>query len=88
MEPRHAALLRGHYEERREQNLKGHGHHLDGEAVLDSEREVIAAEREALVALRRHGQIDNVTLRRLQYALDMAELEPSVASDTETSEIL
>jgi CPA1 family monovalent cation:H+ antiporter len=43
----------------------------------DVEREVIAARRAAIIALRERGQIDNVVLRRLQADLDLASARSS-----------
>ncbi len=50
----------------------------DGDALSraaqhrDVEREVIAAQREAIIALREVGEIDNVVMRRVQADLDLA----------------
>jgi Na+/H+ antiporter len=38
-----------------------------------AEHEVIEAQRQALMALRERGEIDNAVLRRVQHALDLAE---------------
>lgn len=38
-----------------------------------AEHDVIAAQRQALIELRERGEIDNVVLRRVQHALDLAE---------------
>jgi hypothetical protein len=43
------------------------------ERELDAERQVIGAERNALVQLREKGEIDNAVLRYVQAHLDLAE---------------
>jgi CPA1 family monovalent cation:H+ antiporter len=71
----HAITLRRRYERKR----RLAGDDVDADEAddqrrdADAEREVIAAERKALIELRRGGEIDNVVLRRVQRALDLAE---------------
>jgi CPA1 family monovalent cation:H+ antiporter len=75
IDPAHAAMLRRRYEH--EQRA---AEDPDQVAVAEhlrrnwqAEREVIAAQRRALVALRRRGEIDNAVLRRVLTSLDLAE---------------
>lgn len=60
---------------RRRSDRRLRAHHDDPASALavDQEREVITAERAALVLLRDRGEIDNTVLRRLQRKLDLAE---------------
>jgi CPA1 family monovalent cation:H+ antiporter len=60
---------------------------LDGDAdegariELEAERDLVAAERAALIRLRELGEIDNTVHRRLQRALDLEEERLSRRSD-------
>jgi CPA1 family monovalent cation:H+ antiporter len=47
------------------------------ESRASAEREVIDAARQALIALRAQGEIDNAVLRRVQFALDIAHTRGS-----------
>jgi monovalent cation/hydrogen antiporter len=62
--------LRRRYEHKRDHP---EGHPDDELARIEAEREVIAAERNALVEMRERGEIDNTVLRRLQHVLDISE---------------
>ncbi len=70
----HARVLRKRFEHTRELELAGE----DPEAVdhaarhREAEREVIEAQRNAVIELRERGEIDNVVLRRVQAQLDLA----------------
>lgn len=63
------ASLRRRYEHRREH---AGGHPDDESPVFEAERELIEAERRALVELRERGEIDNTNLRRLLRLLDFS----------------
>lgn len=65
-----ARRLRRRYEHHRHHAA---GHPDDELERIEAEREVLAAERSALVAMRERGEIDNTVLRRLQRALDISE---------------
>jgi monovalent cation/hydrogen antiporter len=71
----HADTLRHRYERKR--RLAGADPSADevddDRRDADAERDVIAAERRALIEMRRTGEIDNVVLRRVQRSLDLAE---------------
>jgi CPA1 family monovalent cation:H+ antiporter len=71
----HARALRERFEHKRELQLAGdHSQAVDHAARhRDAEREVIAAQRKALIELRERGRIDNVVLRRVQAELDSAD---------------
>jgi len=71
----HARELRRQYQHKRSHadGSLGEEHTADERAELDAEREVLAAEREALRELRQRGEIDNVVQRRLLRVLDVAE---------------
>jgi CPA1 family monovalent cation:H+ antiporter len=66
----HARRLRARYK-----HLQRHvkGHSTEERSALEAERELIAAERAALVAMRERREIDNVVQRRLLRTLDVAE---------------
>lgn len=69
----HATALRRKFEHARDLKLKrepGADEHRLRHA--EAEREIIDAQRETLIAMREHGEIDNVVLRRLQIDLDLA----------------
>lgn len=65
-----ARRLRRRYEHHRHHAA---GHPSDEIEQIEAEREVLAAERSALVAMRERGDIDNTVLRRLQRVLDITE---------------
>ncbi len=71
----HADALRRRYERKR--RLAGADPSADevddDRRDTDAERDVILAERQALIEMRRAGQIDNAVLRRVQRSLDLAE---------------
>jgi Na+/H+ antiporter len=79
----HAATLRKQYEHKRDIQVN----HDDAEQAAeharhaDAEREVIAAQRKALIALRERGEIDNVVLRRVQQTLDLAASRLALEGD-------
>ncbi|HEV2739935.1 MAG TPA: Na+/H+ antiporter [Candidatus Elarobacter sp.] len=67
----HAQTMRQSFEHRREVQQKAKPDriaHLD--QFFDAERDVIAVQRDVLLALRDSGDIDNVVFRRLQSQLD------------------
>jgi len=70
----HARSLRHEFEHRR--NLQDAGSEGSDPAHtarhIDVERELIAAQRKAIIELRERGEIDNVVLRRVQRDLDLA----------------
>jgi CPA1 family monovalent cation:H+ antiporter len=65
-----AARLRRRYEHRRRHVA---GHPEDERGVAVAERELLDAERAALIEMRERGEIDNTIVRRLQRTLDIAE---------------
>jgi ribosomal protein L19E len=71
----HADVLRRRYEHEKLATQKaGRGEAADQERQhWQAEREVIAAQREALIELRSRGEIDNAVLRRVLNSLDLAE---------------
>jgi len=74
----HALTLRRRYQHKR-RHVKGHD--PEERTALEAEREVIAAERAALVAMRQRREIDNVVQRRLLRVLDVAEERLNHLSD-------
>jgi Na+/H+ antiporter len=74
IDPEHAELLRRRYERARElaERAPDPQRREDARRLSSAEREVIEAEREALIALRERGEIDNTVQRRVLLALDMA----------------
>jgi CPA1 family monovalent cation:H+ antiporter len=70
----HADALRRKFEHSRDLHRAGEDQHAVDHATRhrDAEREVIAAQREAIIELRERGEIDNVVLRRVQADLDLA----------------
>ncbi len=71
----HATALRERYERKRRLAAEApDGDEIDDDRRdADAERDVIAAERRALVEMRSNGEIDNAVLRRVQASLDLAE---------------
>ncbi len=71
----HAVTLRNRYErKRRLAGAEPDADELDDDRRdAEAERDVIATERRALIAMRRNGEIDNAVLRRVQRSLDLAE---------------
>jgi CPA1 family monovalent cation:H+ antiporter len=69
----HADKLRAVYEHKRDiHRTPDDGHTLVHAAKhRDVERELIDAQREAIISLRESGAIDNVVLRRLEGDLDL-----------------
>jgi CPA1 family monovalent cation:H+ antiporter len=69
----HAETLRKQFEHRRDtQNSNDESERAAEDARhMDAEREVIAAQRKAVIEMRERGEIDNVVLRRLQSGLDL-----------------
>ncbi|MGP6158463.1 MAG: hypothetical protein ACLPYS_13325 [Vulcanimicrobiaceae bacterium] len=69
----HAEALRNYYAQRRdlEASLADDASHAA--RYRDIKSELIAAQREALTALRESGEIDNVVMRRVQADLDYYE---------------
>jgi Na+/H+ antiporter len=69
----HAETMRKQFEHKRDVQIN----HSDAEQAAeharhaDAEREVIAAQRQALIDLRERGEIDNVVLRRVLSTLDL-----------------
>ncbi|HTD34038.1 MAG TPA: Na+/H+ antiporter [Candidatus Elarobacter sp.] len=88
--PEHARALRDRYERQRRRFAEGAEASGDDDALerYAVERELIAAQRSALVELRRRGEIENKVLRRLQLTLDLEEtdLERLVADPRDISE--
>lgn len=62
--------LRHRYKHRRRH---AGGHPPAEDVILDAERRLLAAERQALLEMREQGSIDNSVLRRLQHVLDISE---------------
>jgi monovalent cation/hydrogen antiporter len=71
----HATTLRERYERKRRLAAEApDGDEIDDDRRdADAERDVIAAERRALIEMRSNGEIDNAVLRRVQASLDLAE---------------
>ena len=73
LDPPDAQILRRRYERMRERGGALEGPARDAASRRSSaEREVIEAEREALIAMRARGEIDNAVFRQVQLALDVA----------------
>jgi Na+/H+ antiporter len=70
----HAETLRDKFEHSRELQRAGDDERAVNHAQRhrDAEREVIAAQRKAIIEMRERGEIDNVVLRRVQADLDLA----------------
>jgi CPA1 family monovalent cation:H+ antiporter len=70
----HAAALRVKYTHKRDLQSGADGDDGVSHAAqhTDVERELNAAQREAIIEMRERGEIDNVVLRRLQADLDLA----------------
>jgi monovalent cation/hydrogen antiporter len=74
----HLRELRRRFEHRRDvHRAADDGEHL--RKHFDVERDLIEAQREALIAMRERGEIDNAVLRQVQAELDRAEPRPSHA---------
>jgi Na+/H+ antiporter len=69
----HAEKLRAAYEHKRDIHRAPGDGHSRGHAARhkDVERELLDAQREAIISLRERGEIDNVVLRRLEGDLDL-----------------
>jgi Na+/H+ antiporter len=74
-----ARTLRARYLERERRTQQPDDCAGDVEQRLAAEHELFEAERRVLVELRRDGEIDNVTLRRLQLSVDLSEAGDSIA---------
>lgn len=74
IDPEHAQLLRRRYRMMLDgtQGEPDFRNREDARRRSRAERDVIAAEQQALVALRERGEIDNTVLRRVQRRLDLA----------------
>lgn len=74
IDPRHASLLRVRYAHVLDgsKDLSDPTEREDAQRRSSAEREVIEAERAALIGLRARGEIDNTVLRRVTLALDLA----------------
>jgi CPA1 family monovalent cation:H+ antiporter len=71
----HAERLRDQFEHRRElqeRSAEDTAAASHAAAHIDVERELIAAQRKAIIEMRERGEIDNVVLRRVQADLDLA----------------
>lgn len=79
IDARHAETLRAKFTHRRELQQGDSDGHIARHAAkhVDVERELIAAQRRAIIEMRERGEIDNVVLRRLQ-----ADLDSAAARDT------
>jgi len=71
----HADVLRRRYEHEKlvTQNAGQAGAAEEIQRHRQAEREVIDAQREALIQLRERGEIDNAVLRRVLNSLDLAD---------------
>jgi CPA1 family monovalent cation:H+ antiporter len=80
IETGHADILRKQYEHKRDLGASDDIAKTDRHRAkhADIEREIIDAQRQALIAMREGGEIDNVVLRRLQTDLDMAASRPAL----------
>lgn len=67
----HADLLRRQFEHKRDAQSESDGNADEHARHADAEREIIAAQRKAVIDMRERGEIDNVVLRRLQQNLDL-----------------
>ncbi len=80
----HATSLRHSFEHRRDVKLRvdagSHEHRL---RHRDAEREIIDAQRQALIEMREHGEIDNVVLHRLLTGLDLALAQGTLVDEKE-----
>ncbi len=74
IDEQHAKVLRERFEHRRDAQLAADEQPAVEHAAQhrDVEREIIAAQRQAIIDMRENGEIDNVVLRRLQADLDLA----------------
>lgn len=70
----HAEKLRGAYEHKRDLQRSSEDDSVTNHAMhhRDVERELLDAQREAIIGMRENGEIDNAVLRRLLADLDMA----------------
>lgn len=75
LEPEHAQALRRRYEHVRERSQRSASgdENDDLDRALRAERDVIEAQRQALIAMRDRGEIDNAVLRDVQLELDLAD---------------
>jgi monovalent cation/hydrogen antiporter len=74
IDPDHARTLRRRYEHiRTEADMRTPEALKHERRHSEAEREVIEAQREALIELRQRGEIDNVVLRGIQRSLDLSE---------------
>lgn len=75
IDDKHAVALRRQFEHRRDlhQGLLDGNDGKHAQRHVDVAREIIDAQREALIALRDEGRIDNAVLRAVQTDLDLAQ---------------
>jgi CPA1 family monovalent cation:H+ antiporter len=71
LEATHAEALRKRYEHLRSLKAAGGEQREHIERENDVEREIIAAQRDAIIDLRERGELDNVVMRRLLADLDL-----------------
>jgi CPA1 family monovalent cation:H+ antiporter len=67
----HADLWRRQYEHKRGAQDAGDDDRAEHARHAEAEREIIAAQRKAVIEMRERGEIDNTVLRRLQQNLDL-----------------
>jgi CPA1 family monovalent cation:H+ antiporter len=72
LEANEIAMLRRRYKHRR---AHVDGHPEEERAAVEAERQLLAAERDALTDLRERREIDNTVLRKLVRTLDISEEE-------------
>lgn len=75
----HAQTLRTRFEHRREINRAAERGRDHLRRHFDVERELVEAQRDALIDLRERGEVDNAVLREIQAELDLAETRPNLA---------
>ncbi len=77
-----AQTLRRHFEHRREAQQTTDERERGGHAQhVDAEREVTAAQRQAVIRMREQGEIDNVVMRRVLSNLDLTASRLSLDDD-------
>ncbi|MFN2459200.1 MAG: hypothetical protein ABR591_00705, partial [Candidatus Velthaea sp.] len=83
LRPNEAQALRKRYDHRHRLHQTAHDRVVDEEMqrLVAAEREVLAAEREALLDMRARREIDNVVMRDLQLALDLTDSRLSHAGE-------
>ena len=85
IDDKHAVVLRRQFEHRRDlhQGLLDGDDPAHAQRHVDVAREIIDAQREALIALRDEGRIDNAVLRAVQSDLDLAESSTTMRSTSD-----